>query len=92
MTFSKFYEIYEADVRHRVKETTWENKETMVKAKIIPFFGERKMIEISAKDVRHWQKEMIEYRDEKRKIIFPVISCNITCTVKRDIQPCCKIL
>ena len=28
MTFSKFYEIYEADVRHRVKETTWENKET----------------------------------------------------------------
>ena len=24
MTFSKFYEIYEADVRHRVKETTWE--------------------------------------------------------------------
>ena len=67
MTFSKFYEIYEADVRHRVKETTWENKETMVKAKIIPFFGERKMIEISAKDVRHWQKEMIEYRDEKGK-------------------------
>lgn len=39
----------------------------MVKAKIIPFFGERKMIEISAKDVRHWQKEMIEYRDEKGK-------------------------
>ena len=67
MTFSKFYEIYEADVRHRVKETTWENKETMVKAKIIPFFGERKMIEISAKDVRHWQKEMIEYRDEQGK-------------------------
>ena len=67
MAFSKFYEIYEADVRHRVKETTWENKETMVKAKIIPFFGERKMIEISAKDVRHWQKEMIEYRDEKGK-------------------------
>ena len=67
MTFSKFYEIYEVDVRHRVKETTWENKETMVKAKIIPFFGERKMIEISAKDVRHWQKEMIEYRDEKGK-------------------------
>lgn len=68
MTFSKFYEIYEADVRHRVKETTWENKETMVKTKIIPFFGERKMIDISAKDVRHWQKEMIEFRDEKGNI------------------------
>lgn len=67
MTFSKFYEIYEVDVRHRVKETTWENKETMVKTKIIPFFGERKMIDISAKDVRHWQKEMIEFRDEKGK-------------------------
>ena len=67
MTFSKFYEIYKADVRHRVKETTWENKETMVKAKIIPFYGERKMTDISAKDVRHWQKEMIEYRDEKGK-------------------------
>ena len=24
MTFSKFYEIYEADLRHRIKQTTWE--------------------------------------------------------------------
>ena len=63
MTFSKFYEIYEVDVRHRVKETTWENKETMVKTKIIPFFGERKMTDITPKDVRHWQKKMIEHID-----------------------------
>ena len=60
MTFSKFYEIYEADVRHRVKETTWENKETMVKAKIIPFFGERKMIEISAKDVMETVERLVK--------------------------------
>lgn len=26
------------------------------------------MIDISAKDVRHWQKEMIEFRDEKGNI------------------------
>lgn len=67
MTFSKFYEIYEADLRHRIKQTTWENKNIIITTKIFPYFGERKMIEISAKDVRHWQKEMIEYKDEKGK-------------------------
>lgn len=26
MPFSKFYEIYEADLEHRIKQTTWEIK------------------------------------------------------------------
>ena len=67
MPFSKFYEIYEADLRHRVKQTTWENKNIIITTKILPYFGERKMTEITPKDVRHWQKKMIEYTDEDGK-------------------------
>ena len=52
--FSKFYEIYEADLRHRIKQTTWENKNIIITTKILPYFGERKMTEITPKDVRHW--------------------------------------
>ena len=54
MPFSKFYEIYEADLRHRIKQTTWENKNIIITTKILPYFGERKMTEITPKDVRHW--------------------------------------
>lgn len=67
MPFSKFYEIYEADLRHRIKQTTWENKNIIITTKIFPYFGERKMTEITPKDVRHWQKKMIEYTDEDGK-------------------------
>lgn len=67
MPFSKFYEIYEADLRHRIKQTTWENKNIIITTKILPYFGERKMTEITPKDVRHWQKKMIEYTDEDGK-------------------------
>lgn len=67
MPFSKFYEIYEADLRHRIKQTTWENKNIIITTKILPYFGERKMTEITPKDVRHWQKKMIEYADEDGK-------------------------
>lgn len=67
MPFSKFYEIYEADLRHRIKLTTWENKNIIITTKILPYFGERKMTEITPKDVRHWQKKMIEYTDEDGK-------------------------
>ena len=67
MPFSKFYEIYEADLRHRIKQTIWENKNIIITTKILPYFGERKMTEITPKDVRHWQKKMIEYADEDGK-------------------------
>ena len=67
MTFASFFEIYEADKKQRVKESTWESKSHVIRTKILPYFGNRKISEIEAKDVIAWQNELMAYRDERGK-------------------------
>ena len=65
MTFESFYEIYSEYKRQRVKESTFETKSHIVRTKILPYFGKRKISEITVADVIAWQNEMMAYRDEK---------------------------
>ena len=65
MTFGSFFEIYEEDKKKRVKENTWESKSHIIRTKILPYFENRKIGEIEAKDVIAWQNELLAYRDEK---------------------------
>ena len=67
MTFEAFVEIYTTDLRARLKESTWQTKEHIIRTKILPYFGKRKINEITTKDVIAWQNELLAYRDEKRK-------------------------
>ena len=67
MTFESFYEIYSEYKRQRVKESTLETKSHIVRTKILPYFGKRKINEITVADVIAWQNEMMAYRDEKGK-------------------------
>ncbi|MEZ3493536.1 MAG: site-specific integrase [Lachnospiraceae bacterium] len=67
MTFGSFFEVYEADKKQRVKESTWESKSHVIRTKILPYFENRKIAEIEAKDVIAWQNELMAYRDEKGK-------------------------
>lgn len=67
MTFSSFFEIYEADKKRCVKESTWESKGHVVRTKILPHFGERKIGEIEAKDIIAWQNMLMAHRDKKGK-------------------------
>ena len=67
MTFESFYDIYSNNKKARVKESTWEIKGNLVRTKILPYFGQRKIAEITPKDVIAWQNEMMAYRDEKGK-------------------------
>ncbi len=64
MTFESFFEIYETDKKKRVKENTWESKSHVIRTKILPYFGKRKMEEIEAKDIIAWQNELLAYCDE----------------------------
>lgn len=50
MTFEAFFELYEKDVRPRLKENTWLSKEHIVRTKILPYFGDRIISEITNKD------------------------------------------
>lgn len=67
MPFSSFYELYQNDMRARLKLNTWLTKEHIIETKILPYFKDKKMNEIKATDVMAWQNAMMNYRDSKGK-------------------------
>ena len=71
MTFESFFEIYAEDKKQRVKENTWSSKEPVIRKKILPYFGKRKMEEIEAKDVIAWQNELLAFRYPSGKAYSP---------------------
>lgn len=72
MTFEDFIPLYIADMKNRFKESTWITKENILRTKLLPYFGKRKMCEIRSKDVIAWQNEMMNHRTETRKSYSPV--------------------
>ena len=71
MTLSSFVELYAADMKPRLKRNTWESKEHIIRTKILPYFGKKKISEISAKDVMAWHGELLKARDDKGKPYAP---------------------
>jgi len=65
MLFKDFYKLYENDTKNRVKQNTWEHKNLVVKSKILPFFGEKSMKDIQARDILEWQNELLRFRNSK---------------------------
>lgn len=59
MSLNDFWEIYKADMSLRLKETTMSNKEYLMKSKVLPYFGELPINEISIAKIRKWQGEMM---------------------------------
>lgn len=67
MTFGEFWKLYTEDVKNYVKLNTWLTKEHIVDTKILPYFKNLKMNEITPGDVRKWQNEMVAFRNENGK-------------------------
>ena len=67
MTFGEFWKLYTEDVKNYVKLNTWLTKEHIVDTKILPYFKNLKMNEITPGDVRKWQNEMVAFRYENGK-------------------------
>lgn len=65
MTMKCFYELYESDIRPQVKQSTWRTKDTIVRSKILPYLGEKKMSEITPRDVVQWQNTMRKIKNKK---------------------------
>jgi len=72
MTFESFVALYTTDMQSRAKENTWGTKEHIIRTKLLPYFGKRKMAEIQSKEIMAWQNEMINFRDENGKPYSPV--------------------
>lgn len=72
MTFESFFSSYTADMQSRLKENTWRTKENIIRNRILPYFGKRKMSEIRPRDIITWQNKMINYRDKDGNQYSPV--------------------
>ena len=67
MPFEAFVKRYSEDVRPRLKLNTWLTKEHIIRTKIVPFFGPKRMCDISPKDVVDWQNKMVGSYDDEGK-------------------------
>ncbi len=67
MKFSDFVEVYKEERFPRLKEVTRETKEYLIKDKLIPYFGNMKLNEITSTEVIKWQNMMLDYRNDNGK-------------------------
>ena len=63
MTFSSFVEVYSNDMKPRLRLNTWNSKEHIIRTKILPYFKNKKMSEITPSDIVNWQNELLNYRN-----------------------------
>jgi integrase len=71
MTFTAFVELYSRDMKARLKLSTWLTKENIIQKKLLPAFGNKRISEITAKDIIHWQNEMMDFRGKDGKPYSP---------------------
>ena len=84
MTFEAFVELYTKDVRPRLKENTWLTKENIIQKKILPYFGKRKISEITTKDVIAWGRTA--------QALLPDLPQDPAQPAQRHFQPRCPLL
>ena len=58
--FKSFWESYWDDMPQRLRENTVRSKDYIVELKMLPYFGERKIADITAADIRQWQNGIIK--------------------------------
>lgn len=63
MKFKEFIELYRAERYPRIRPSTVATKDAIIDTKIMPFFGNIKMKDITAKSVIRWQNELLSYRN-----------------------------
>ena len=71
MTMESFCVLYEEDVRPSLKQSTWLTKENIIQKKILPYLGQRKVSEITAKDVMDWHNQMRKLNTKTGKYLSP---------------------
>ena len=90
MTFESFVELYEKDVRPKLKGSTWCAKESIIRLKILPYFGKRQLCEITPKDVIDWQNEMREASGTNGGKVSPsylkVIHAQLSCLFNHAVR------
>lgn len=64
MSFENFVHIYLEDKKPRLKYNTYLTKENIIQTKILPYFQNKSLQEITATDIIQWQNTLLQIRDE----------------------------
>ena len=67
MGFPQFVEIYMEDMKPRLKLNTFLTKKHIIQSKIIPYFKNKSLAEITATDIIQWQNKLLSMRDENNR-------------------------
>ena len=59
MTFQTLYELYIDDMSHRLRKNSVEGKKNVFKNRILPYFKDKPVNQITPIDIRNWQNEQI---------------------------------
>ena len=59
MTFQALYDLYIEDMSHRLRENSVAGKKNVFKNRILPYFKDKQVNQITAVDIRAWQNEQI---------------------------------
>ena len=60
MKFEDFWKMYCVDMKTRLREHTMRTKKYIVELKILLYFGNKRVNDITAADIRQWQNELIK--------------------------------
>lgn len=60
MLFGDFIDVYYQDMSNRLREHTMQTKRYIIDIKILPYFAQKKINEITPVDVRKWQNELLK--------------------------------
>ncbi len=72
MTFASFYEVYQNDLKNRIRQSTWVTKSSIIEKKILPYFGDKRVRDVKPVDILHWQNLIMEMTDENGMSYSPV--------------------
>lgn len=93
--FSTLVNLYLEDAKTRVRETTLENKKTLINLKVLPYFKDKIVANITPNDIRQWQNTLknMNYSDTYLKTINNQLSAILNFTIKfygLSTNPCHK--
>lgn len=72
LKFEAFCELYQKNMKERVKLSTWKMKESVIESKILPYFRKKRMCDIKPRAVVTWQTAMLKICDDDGEPYSPV--------------------
>ncbi|ENK0837072.1 site-specific integrase [Clostridium botulinum] len=84
INFENLVSIYLEDIKNKIRITTYNQKEFIVNSKIVPYFKDLKINDITPNHIRKWQNEIINnnYSDTYLKTINVQLSAIFNFAVK----------